>query len=107
MAWSHGHFHWNELLTKDAERAKRFYTDTIGWSYQAMPMTDGATYWVAILDGKPVAGIFPTDRPEYQGVPEAWMSFRYSSCFSVSSPNIRSARTSENPMMALSGVRSS
>jgi predicted enzyme related to lactoylglutathione lyase len=33
MAWSHGHFHWNELLTKDAERAKRFYTDTIGWSY--------------------------------------------------------------------------
>ena len=38
-------------------------------------MPDGATYWVAILDGKPVAGLFPTDRPEYQGVPEAWMSY--------------------------------
>src|SRR5437867_12116546 len=35
------------------------------------------------------------------------MSFRYSSCFSFSSPNMRSTRTSENPMMALSGVRSS
>ena len=35
------------------------------------------------------------------------MSFRYSSCFSFSSPNIRSPRTSENPMMAFSGVRSS
>src|SRR5215470_10291863 len=35
------------------------------------------------------------------------MSFRYSSCFSLRSPNIRSFRTSENPMMALSGVRSS
>src|SRR5215470_17495778 len=39
--------------------------------------------------------------------PEAWMSFRYSSCFSFSSPNMRSMRTSENPMTALSGVRSS
>ena len=35
------------------------------------------------------------------------MSFRYSSCFSFSSPNIRSDSTSEKPMMAFSGVRSS
>ena len=35
------------------------------------------------------------------------MSFRYSSCLSLSSPNMRSASTSENPMMAFSGVRSS
>jgi predicted enzyme related to lactoylglutathione lyase len=41
MAWSHGSFYWNELLTKDAERAKRFYADTIGWTYQAKPMLDG------------------------------------------------------------------
>src|SRR5215471_2622105 len=35
------------------------------------------------------------------------MSLRYSSCFSFSSPNIRSFSTSENPMIAFSGVRSS
>ena len=35
------------------------------------------------------------------------MSLRYSSCRSLSSPNIRSISTSEKPMMALSGVRSS
>src|SRR3954469_4686205 len=35
------------------------------------------------------------------------MSRRYSSWRSLSSPNIRSRRTSENPMTALSGVRSS
>ena len=29
---SHGHFHWNELLTADVERAKRFYQETIGWT---------------------------------------------------------------------------
>jgi uncharacterized protein len=73
--WSHGSFYWNELLTKDVERAKRFYEQTIGWTYQAMPMPDGATYWVAIMDGKPVGGMFPTNGPGFEQVPEAWMSY--------------------------------
>ena len=47
---SHGHFHWNELLTRDVERAKKFYQDTIGWSFSAMPMENG-TYWLAMVDG--------------------------------------------------------
>ncbi len=34
-----------------------------------------ATYWLAIQDGQPVAGIFPTDRPEFDGVPDGWMSY--------------------------------
>lgn len=74
-AWSHGSFHWNELRTRDAERAKRFYRDTIGWSFEAMSTPDGRTYWVAMSGGKPVAGMFPLDSPEFDGVPESWMSF--------------------------------
>ncbi len=35
------------------------------------------------------------------------MSFRYSSCFSLISPNIFSSSTSEKPMMEFNGVRSS
>ncbi len=73
--WSHGSFYWNELLTKNVEGAKKFYETTIGWSYQAMPMPDGATYWVAIMGGKPVGGIFPTNGPGFEKVPEAWMSY--------------------------------
>lgn len=72
---AHGTFHWNELMTRDAERAKRFYQDTIGWSFDAMPMPDGGTYWCAMQDGKPVAGIFPLNAPEFEGVPESWMSY--------------------------------
>jgi uncharacterized protein len=75
MAWSHGNFYWNELLTKDVERAKKFYADTIGWTYDAMPMQDGATYWVALQNGKPVGGIFPTTQPGMEKIPEAWMSY--------------------------------
>ena len=59
---AHGHFHWNELLARNIEAAKDFYAKTIGWSYQPMTMADGATYWLAMLDGQPVAGMYP-DRP--------------------------------------------
>jgi uncharacterized protein len=75
LSSQHGHFHWNELLTADVERAKRFYKDTIGWTFEPMPMGDGATYWIAKVGDQPVGGIFPTDRPEFQGVPEGWMSY--------------------------------
>jgi predicted enzyme related to lactoylglutathione lyase len=72
---AHGSFHWNELLTRDVERAKRFYSQTIGWTFEAMPMEDGATYWVAKIGDKPVGGLFPTDRPGFEKLPEAWMSY--------------------------------
>lgn len=72
--WAHGNFYWNELLTRDAEKAKKFYADTIGWAFEAMPMEKG-TYWLARLDGKPVGGIFPINAPEFNGVPECWMSY--------------------------------
>jgi len=72
--WSHGAFFWNELLARDVERAKRFYQETIGWRFEAMPSPDG-TYWCAMMGGKPVAGIFPIDTPKFDGVPEGWMSY--------------------------------
>ena len=36
---------------------------------------EGATYWVARIGNAPVAGIFPTDRPDFAGVPVSWMSY--------------------------------
>jgi predicted enzyme related to lactoylglutathione lyase len=72
---AHGHFHWNELLTRDVERSKRFYGDVIGWTFDSMPAPDGATYWIANMGGHPVAGLFPTDRPGFEQLPEAWMSY--------------------------------
>jgi hypothetical protein len=74
-AWSHGSFHWNELRTRDAERAKTFYAATIGWTFEASSTPDGHTYWVAMSGGKPVAGLFPLASPQFDGVPESWMSF--------------------------------
>src|SRR5512145_602053 len=67
--WAHGRFHWNELRTRDAERAKKFYASTVGWSFEASATPDGETYWVALQDGKPVAGLFPLTSPRFDGVP--------------------------------------
>ncbi len=40
-----GYVYWNELMTSDVEASKAFYAKTIGWTFSAMPMSEG-TYWV-------------------------------------------------------------
>jgi uncharacterized protein len=67
----HGHFHWNELATRDVARAQKFYADTLGWTFEAMPMPEGS-YLIASADGEPVAGITETGDG---GPPEGWMSY--------------------------------
>jgi predicted enzyme related to lactoylglutathione lyase len=72
--WSHGNFYWNELMTRDAERAKKFYAAAVGWTFDAMPMPNG-TYWVAKVGDKPVGGIFPMSGSDFEGAPEQWMAY--------------------------------
>jgi predicted enzyme related to lactoylglutathione lyase len=75
MHGSHGTFYWNELMTRDVERAKKFYAGTLGWSYDAMPMPGGGTYWIAKIGGEPAAGIFDISGSDFDGVPESWMPY--------------------------------
>jgi predicted enzyme related to lactoylglutathione lyase len=72
--WAHGTFHWNELMTRDAEKAKAFYSKAIGWEFEAMPMTNG-TYWIAKIGDQPVGGIFPMAGAEFAGMPDQWMAY--------------------------------
>jgi predicted enzyme related to lactoylglutathione lyase len=73
--WSHGAFYWNELRTRDAERAKAFYAAAVGWTFEAMPTPDDETYWIAMSGGRPVAGMFQLTSPRFDGVPESWIPF--------------------------------
>ena len=70
----HGNFCWNELMTRDVEKAKKFYGDTIGWSFDAMQSPMG-TYWIAKMGDKPVGGLFTLTSPQFDGVPESWMAY--------------------------------
>lgn len=73
--WTHGSFYWNELMSRDVERDKRFYAEALGWRFDGMPMPDGGTYWVANVGDKPVGGVFDISGPSFAGVPEGWMSY--------------------------------
>ena len=73
--WTHGNFYWNELMTHDVERAKKFYGATVGWTFESMPMPEGGAYWVANMNGEPVGGIFLMSGPDFLGVPDSWMSY--------------------------------
>ena len=74
MTDSHGKFYWNELMARDVAKAKKFYADTLGWSFDAMPMP-GGTYWLAKMGDEAVGGIFDISGPDYAGVPEGWMPY--------------------------------
>jgi uncharacterized protein len=75
MSKSHGTFHWNELMTRDVAAAKKFYADTIGWTFDGMPAPDGQTYWVAKMGDQPAAGLFDISGPDYKGTPDGWMPY--------------------------------
>ena len=72
---SHGTFYWNELMTRDVERAKKFYAETLAWTFEAMSVGSGPTYWVIKLAYEPVGGIFDISAPEFGSVPESWMAY--------------------------------
>ncbi len=72
----HGSFHWNELLTWDVEKAKAFYGDCLGWTFEGMEMPDG-TYWV-IRAGETFAGglmEMSAERGFAAEAPTLWMAY--------------------------------
>ncbi|NNG03749.1 MAG: VOC family protein [Inquilinus sp.] len=66
-----GAFSWCELRAADAEAAKKFYTEVLGWETEAMEMPDGV-YTVLKAGGQPVGGIMANPAP---GALPHWMSY--------------------------------
>ena len=71
----HGHFHWNELMTRDMAKAKDFYSKSLGWSYEDVPMPDGTTYTIVNMGDKMVGGMFEMGGPDFEGMPDHWMGY--------------------------------
>jgi predicted enzyme related to lactoylglutathione lyase len=70
----HGAFYWNELMTREPEKACAFYTETLGWRFEDMPMPDGV-YRVAKQGDRPVAGMFEMKGQHFEGVPPHWFAY--------------------------------
>lgn len=73
---AHGAFHWNELMTWNAKKAKDFYKKTLGWSFEDMPMGEGTTYTLIKSNGEMVGGMMQMQKgPMFDGMPEHWLAY--------------------------------
>jgi uncharacterized protein len=68
---------WADVVTPDLEAGKEFYRALFGWQFQDSGAEFG-NYTMALVDGKPVAGISPPP-PGAEGTPPAWSVYLYSS----------------------------
>jgi predicted enzyme related to lactoylglutathione lyase len=71
MSYEHGRFVWFELLTKDIEKAKAFYPETLPWRVESFSMQNGTDYTMIQVGDVGVGGfVTPQGNP-----PTAWVSY--------------------------------
>ncbi len=70
-SWRYGQFVWREMLCPDVAKAKGFYGELLGWTFEDVPMGH-FTYTVAKAGGQNAAGFMPST-PEMG--PPAWLSY--------------------------------
>lgn len=71
----HGMIHWTELNTHDADKAMAFYGQSLGWTFDSMPMAGDVPYYICMSNGETVGGIFTMTDPMFASVPEHWMTY--------------------------------
>jgi predicted enzyme related to lactoylglutathione lyase len=62
---------WADLMTSDLEKAKAFYGELFGWTFEGGDEEKYGGYTTAFKDGEQVAGLMPKD-PEQDAMPDAW-----------------------------------
>jgi uncharacterized protein len=65
---------WLDLMTPDIAGAKKFYSGLFGWTFKDVHAGKG-DYAVALLDGRPVGGLFQQAAPAGEGRRPTWLSF--------------------------------
>ncbi len=68
-----GSFSWNELLTRDVEASKAFYTQLFGWTAEASP---GGEYTIFKVGDEQIAGMSQLPgQAEQAGSPSHWGAY--------------------------------
>ncbi|MDQ4503902.1 VOC family protein [Sinomonas sp. ASV322] len=62
---------WADLMTSDIEKAKAFYAELFGWTYEVGDEEKYGGYTTAWKDGEQVAGLM-TKMPEQATMPDVW-----------------------------------
>ncbi|GAB3575934.1 VOC family protein [Leifsonia lichenia] len=70
--WPTGTPSWTDLQVADVAAARGFYASLLGWDIEDGP-EDAGGYLMALLNGRPVAGIGPKTAED--PTPSAWMTY--------------------------------
>lgn len=85
-----GKWVWFELNTTDVDKAKAFYGELIGWTFQQAPM-EGITYWMIMRGQQPVGGLMTLEgEGEHAALGSHWMPY-----LSVDDVDAAAARATE------------
>lgn len=68
---THGAFSWVEYHGQDAQAARTFYENVLGWTVADLPMADGSSYPGILLGEQPVGGFAPRNN----GDGSAWLAY--------------------------------
>jgi uncharacterized protein len=63
---------WVDLMTSDPEKAKQFYTELFGWTYEVGDQEKYGGYTMAFKDGQAVAGMMSNQGSDY---PDVWNTY--------------------------------
>lgn len=70
----HGAFCWNELMTRDVDRAGKFYTELFGWGTQVAEMGPSGKYTSFMNGDRPAGGMMQITE-EMGEVPPNWLVY--------------------------------
>lgn len=71
----HGRVIWSELNSHDPEAAKSFFTETLGWSFEELPLAGGGSYGIILNGSHRVGGLFHLDGLEFEAVSDHWLTY--------------------------------
>jgi len=66
---------WNELTTRDSDRAQQFYTEVMGWTWEDVDTGGGPRYRTFAVDGRAVGGCLHMDASWPAAIPSHWMPY--------------------------------
>ena len=72
---AHGHVIWSELNSHHPEAAKSFFSETLGWQFEAMPIEGGGSYGIIKQGDHRVGGLFTMDGLEFEAAPDHWLTY--------------------------------
>lgn len=72
-----GTYCWNELMTRDIDKARSILGTLFGWKAEEMDMGPDGKYTVFKVGNKQVAGAMPINAPQFAQQPVGWMGYVY------------------------------